>query len=318
MISQSKTIQFAPLIEKMDLERVVGRIDHPGTDTLAIISTGIHGNEPSGLFAARHMLRKIGISGLKLKGTLIVLAGNLQGLEQHVRYIEQDLNRIWTEESIRQFSNKPVTPEQKEAREIRDIVLHEKKGYKNLFFLDCHTTSSETIPYISAHDEAESYEFALQFPLYTVVGFSNHVPGSIDDFFRAQGFTGFTFEAGQHKEFTSLENQEAMMWLFLCRCGLIDPAELTDGDECRRMLAKYIPEGRKLFRIEHRHALSGKEHFTMKPGFINFQQIEEGQELATENGKPVKAPFAGRVLMPLYQKQGNDGFFLIKAHHSHN
>ncbi len=51
----------------------------------------------------------------------------------------------------------------------------------------------------------------------------------------------------------------------------------------------------------------------MKPGFINFQQIQKGQQLAVSNGQAVNAPQQGKIFMPLYQSQGNDGFFTIRS-----
>ena len=50
----------------------------------------------------------------------------------------------------------------------------------------------------------------------------------------------------------------------------------------------------------------------MLPGFINFQPIEVGTPLATENGQVITSPYAGNIFMPLYQNQGADGFFIIE------
>lgn len=50
----------------------------------------------------------------------------------------------------------------------------------------------------------------------------------------------------------------------------------------------------------------------MKAGFSNFQEIEKGQVLAESDGQYILAPHDGKIFMPLYQSQGNDGFFLIR------
>jgi succinylglutamate desuccinylase len=34
--------------------------------------------------------------------------------------------------------------------------------------------------------------------------------------------------------------------------------------------------------------------------------------LAIQNGKEIKSQWNARIFMPLYQAQGNDGFFVIK------
>ncbi len=48
----------------------------------------------------------------------------------------------------------------------------------------------------------------------------------------------------------------------------------------------------------------------MEPGFLNFQRVKKGQLIAKEHGKRVLSPYSGRILLPLYQGTGDDGFFI--------
>lgn len=315
---REKHIHFAPLIEDIEIERVVGKIENKESERLAVISTGIHGNEPSGLFAAKKVIRKIELSNIKLNGTLLVVAGNLEALKEDVRYIDEDMNRVWTKENIQSFLQNPRSNEEHQAKELHEVITSEMPGYKHRFFLDCHTTSSETMPYISAHDHGLGYQLAQKFPVNTVLGFSKYVASSLDDFMRDQGFVGFTFEAGHHHAFTSLENQEAMIWLFLTKAGFLQHGSAEDHDVCRRLLAKYTPDGAGAFKIDYRHHLVDREAFEMNPGYVNFQKVKIGEMLAIENGKPIECHLNGRILMPLYQRLGNDGFFIITPHHQYN
>ena len=50
----------------------------------------------------------------------------------------------------------------------------------------------------------------------------------------------------------------------------------------------------------------------MKEGFRSFQPLQRGTVLATEGGRPVELSTSGILFMPLYQKQGDEGFFLIR------
>lgn len=318
MNDTEQRVHFAPSIEDIQLERVIGKIENKESSKLAVITTGVHGNEPSSLFAAKKVMRKIELSKLKLKGTLLMLTGNINALQQDVRFIDEDLNRLWEGKRIRSFIKEPKTSEEKEAKEMYEAIEPHIGKYSDRFFLDCHTTSSQTMPYISADDQVESYQFAQQFPVHTVVGFSNHVAWSLNDFFRDEGFSGFTFEAGHHHAFTSLENHEAMIWLFLCKSGLIDPDDLEDKDQCRSHLAKYAPDGACLFQIQYHHKLVNRDDFVMNSGYVNFQKIKKGEHLAVEQEKAVVSHLDGRILMPLYQKLGADGFFIITPHHYNN
>jgi succinylglutamate desuccinylase len=49
----------------------------------------------------------------------------------------------------------------------------------------------------------------------------------------------------------------------------------------------------------------------MQPGYKNFQPIKKGELLAQQNGKPIYSEWDAYIFMPLYQKQGNDGFFVV-------
>ena len=61
-----------------------------------------------------------------------------------------------------------------------------------------------------------------------------------------------------------------------------------------------------------RHAIQPVEGFEMLPGFKNFQKVKKGELIAKDKNGDIFSPANGRILMPLYQKQGEDGFFIIK------
>ena len=49
----------------------------------------------------------------------------------------------------------------------------------------------------------------------------------------------------------------------------------------------------------------------MNPNMQNFENIKKGQIIASDNNGPVKSPCNGHLLMPLYQKEGREGFYII-------
>lgn len=312
--TQEHVIDFPPLAVKVELSRVLARLDAPHSERLVIFSVGIHGNERDALFAAKSVVKKIQVSRLRLQGSLLVLAGNLPALEAHRRFIDEDLNRLWKpgiEETFR-HNDSDTSVERKQALELYNIIEAESSRYKKKYFVDFHTSSSDTIPFISVPDEKGCYELTQQFPVHAVLGFSETTQGALDDFLRNREFTGFTFEAGRNDMLSSVENHEALMWLFLCKTGLLEADGFGEEDNYRRVLAKYIPEGRKLFRIRYRHELRENHDFHMEPGFINFQPIHKGQIVAMEKNVPVRAPLDGYIFMPLYQEQGDEGFFIVQ------
>ena len=50
----------------------------------------------------------------------------------------------------------------------------------------------------------------------------------------------------------------------------------------------------------------------MLKGYSNFGKIKKGTRLAFSNGESVESSEKGLIFMPLYQKQGDDGFFIIR------
>jgi succinylglutamate desuccinylase len=72
--------------------------------------------------------------------------------------------------------------------------------------------------------------------------------------------------------------------------------------------AKDLP---KLTQFIYKHTLLPNDEFEMLPGFKNFDKIVKGEQLAKDKNGPIYAESDGYILMPLYQKQGEDGFFII-------
>src|SRR5690606_23908255 len=67
-----------------------------------------------------------------------------------------------------------------------------------------------------------------------------------------------------------------------------------------------------VFAIKYRQHIETHETFEMLPGFGNFQPVKANQMLARLDGKPILSAQKGLIFMPLYQKQGADGFFIIE------
>jgi succinylglutamate desuccinylase len=79
------------------------------------------------------------------------------------------------------------------------------------------------------------------------------------------------------------------------------------------ILKQYSKELPAISTLLYCHKIASGDDFEMKFGYQNFQNIKKGEVLATDKKGEILAPYDCQILMPLYQKQGNDGFFLIKA-----
>ena len=309
-------VEFKALETTVSTNREIGKYtqNHPGP--LLLVTAGVHGNEPSGVIALDRVFRNLKKNQIPIRGTFVGLCGNMGALQKQKRFIDQDLNRTWGAEEVEKILNASqgsLNSEQREALDILDYVKElEQKKFEDKFYIDCHTTSSESIPYFSVEERGGCLPFARRFPVHSVLGFADMIPTTIDGHFCKSGYNSFTLEAGQHDEISSVENCEAVINVALVQSGCVDMKNLQCFDRCRDVLARLIMDDKRTFDIIHRHEIHEGDDFIMEPGFVNFQKISKGELLAKDKNGDVFSQWDARILMPLYQKQGNDGFFIIE------
>ena len=294
-----------------DNTRIIGEYSTNKKGPLLFVTAGVHGNEPSGVQALKKVFAELEKTKPEINGRIVGVMGNKAALEKEQRYIDEDLNRTWTEDNVR--NRDPETQEQREMHEIIEVLeKYPKNDYSKRYFLDCHTTSSDSLPYISVQDVNDNDSWAHKFPTYIVRGFSDIVYGAIDHFMSRTGLTGFVFEAGQHTSKASVENHEGMIWLALKEANGLEVKNVSCYPECVERFTEKNAPSQKTFEIKYRHEIKKGDSFKMEPGFKNFQKIKKGQLLATSNGQEIKSEWDAYIFMPLYQSQGNDGFFVIE------
>ena len=291
-------------------ERILGIYKGNTKGPLLCVTVAVHGNEPSGVLALEQIFKTLNEEKPDFKGTLVGIIGNTAALKQDVRYIDEDLNRTWTQENLE--ARLTVSNEKKEMFDIIDLLEgFDKNAHTARYFIDCHTTSSDSLPYISVQNVGGNKAWAQEFPIHLILGFSDMVKGTIDGYLSAQGITGFTVEAGQHANPKSKMYHEGIIWIALEHiCGL-HFKDLKALPESVTETLKGTPE-QKTFKILHRFGLQDDDDFSMVKGFENFQRITEGEHLATLNGTEIRSAWNAFIFMPLYQAKGNDGFFVIE------
>ncbi len=292
------------------VRRILGQHSQGRAGPLLVVLTGIHGNEPSGVQGLASVIRKLQADDPPFFGTMVGIVGNLKALAAGVRYIDEDLNRIWLPERIDAMrkGREPQSSEEYELREIIKIIDNLRHPEDRNFFLDCHTTSSESVPYISVPLDVPSVQLAGEFPVHSVIGSGDKLTGVSDRYLIDHGFRGFTFEAGRHDRLASIEAQESAIWVALHRVGCIAEAPLR-AEDC---LKKTQIDGHKYYEVEYIHKVTPDQGFQMKPGYCNFQRIHQGDLLAWEQEHPIISEWDARLFLPLYQPLGDDGFSIIR------
>ena len=304
--------------KEIEVGREIGRVGGVEPGPIVIMTGGIHGNEPSGVFALRSVLDEIKEKNIPVKGSIIAFTGNLNALSKGIRYKEMDLNRLWVTNRVEKALNEGLSPEEinedvAEFKGLLDCFSEVFDSYDGpYYFLDLHTTSSESAPFLTVGDTITNRKFAQKYPLPIILGIEEHLDGPMLNWINELGHISIGFEAGQHDSPKSIEYHAAFTWLTLVNTGSI-PAELVPNfDEKYQLLRAAAEYRRRVFEIRFRYDILPGERFTMKLGYTNFQPIVKGEMLAVSNGKDVKAREKGRIFLPLYQEQGSDGFFEVR------
>ncbi len=292
-----------------EYNRILGSYTTNKKGPLLFVTAAVHGNEPSGVKALQRIFEILNTEKPHIKGTIVGVVGNVAALQKKVRFIEEDLNRTWTQENLQQ-KNKDTAEKKEMFQLIETLENVYKPHHTERYFIDCHTTSSASLPYISVQELGKNDTFAHQFPIHVIRGFPDIVNGTIDGFFSKQGITGFTVEAGQHESKESEAYHEGVIWIALQEaCGLNFDALQDIPPAVLKTMNGTPPQ--KTFKIIHRFGLKEEDDFKMQPGFENFQPIQKGENLATLNGTQINSVWDAYIFMPLYQSQGNDGFFVV-------
>ncbi len=296
-------------------ERRIGeRIDDPAGPRLVCVA-GIHGNEPAGVKALARVFAALQETHLPLHGGLVAFAGNLAALASNRRYLERDLNRLWSEARLERLraGGAPESAEERELVELERAVAAELAAAPGkVYLLDLHTTSGGGPAFAVLDDALPNRRFALGFPVPLVLGLEEELAGTMVFHWTARGVTCVAFESGQHVDPASVDRAEAAIWLALAATHLLAPELAPRAEAARRLLRDNRGASPHLVEVIYRHRIGPADLFRMNPGYKSFDAVTRGQALAIDASGTVSSPESGRLLMPLYQPQGEDGFFLTK------
>jgi len=295
--------------------RIIGHIKGTVTGPTLIFIAGIHGNEPSGIFALYRVLTALSAASILLKGNIYAIAGNLSALEIGIRYHNKDLNRMWADDQSNSWTCKNAKSQKEEYLEQTEIysviteILEKENG--PFYFVDLHTTSSPTQPFITVNDTLLNRFFTRQYPVPLLLGIEEYLEGTLLNHINQLGYVAFGFESGQHDALSSIENHVAFVYLTLVFSGNIRKTDI-DYDIHYNLLMNATKDLESTYEIVYHYKIKYGEDFRTKPGFTNFETVKKGQQIATSNDVPIFIPRKGNIFMPLYQKKGEDGFFVIK------
>ena len=313
--------------------RVVGNVRGAESGPTLICVAGLHGNEPAGPRALERIFESIESAELDLRGELVGLVGNRGALDRGVRYVDRDLNRLWEPGRVERLSGvlaaardagrpgrssgAPAGAQVAEDVEMVELLAELRAAFDRargpVHVIDLHTTSGGSPPFATIEDSLRNRRFALRFPLPVILGIEEELDGTMLSYLEDLGCRNVGLEGGRHEDPRSVDHLEAAAWVALAAAGLLCRGT-ADGrvDEARATLRRATRGLPHVLEVRYRHAVGPGDRFRMRPDWQSFQPVVRGVVVAEDSAGPVDAPESGRMLMPLYQSQGEDGFFIVR------
>jgi len=308
----------------MGMERLIGRFTGTEKGTLLICFGGMHGNEPAGVQALEKMFQMLEVEPItnpnfNFKGRLLGLRGNLRAMQAGERFIKKDLNRQWTQANVDRIFSAPISQldeEDLELKENLELIRQEIADYnpEKIVVLDIHTTTAFGGIFGIATDDPESLRIAVELHAPVITGIMKGIKGTSLHYFNKDHFdydiVPVVFEAGQHDEQVSANRAIAALTNCMRTVGCVNAQDVENKhDEILIEYSKGLP---KVASLIMKHTINQGDNFVMAPNYKNFQPVTKDEVLAHDRHGEIRAQQDGLILMPLYQKQGDDGFFLIE------
>ena len=299
---------------------LIGWVKGDREGPLLLCTGGLHGNEPAGVAALEELVALVAARRRRIRGDFVAVAGNLQALSAGRRFMSYDLNRAWTasrigeaRDRIRSSNGRRAVPEDRELVRMLDVlaeVASRRRG--SVWFLDLHTTSGGGGAFTTSADEPRHRRFAMSVPAPLVLGLNQHLEGTLTAYLDNLGYTSAVFECGQHEEAQSRVRAASAVWLAIRAAGLLadgDAPEARSGYHRLERAYRHLP---RTLEMRYRHPVTEEDRYVTRPGLRNFQPVRAGDVVGDDRRGEVMAPKSGRLLMPLYQELGEDGFFVVR------
>jgi succinylglutamate desuccinylase len=259
----------------------------PGTGRHVVFGSMVHGNEVGSLPAVVRIMRELTEGTRSVAGAVTFFVGNPEAGLQDARFLESDLNRVFVDEP-------PDTHEGRRARELKPILDAAD------VFVDLHQTIlATTQPFYIAPFHMGGWHWARAIA-GARVWITRH-PGQAfssgtccaDEYVRLQGKPGITLELSE-KGFG--HGAEDRAYAAITRALELSVAAADEAGI--RALADEADE-LAFFHTVHREKFAS-EALALADGWINFQEVREGQVISAEGTPELVAPTSGMVLFPKY------------------
>jgi succinylglutamate desuccinylase len=273
----SEIVGNSPAVEKLAVPAAF-RVSAVPEGPRVVVFGSIHGDEPAGYCAIAELLRRFAAGDLQLlRGSLIMAAGNELALEQKVRQVERNLNRLFKKEPI----TAPTCYEEERVESLKGLLTGAD------YMMDLHATSQPTPPFIMCEShlisEAREMGFARIVTGWNELGDAT-LSGDTETYFNSVGGKGFTVECGQRDAAEGPAAGIDAVRRLLRHVGLLHYHAPPEAKPAVYKLVTSVKVDKKAFRYVQQ--------------FSSFHQLQRGDEIGREGDKLLRAPDECVLIMP--------------------
>ncbi len=243
-----------------------------------VISSGIHGNETAPMEIVDQLVTEIEQGALEVKNELLFIIGNPLAVNAESRFVEENLNRLF---SGKHLNSKSIeAPRAAQLERVVDAFFFE--GDEPRLHYDLHTAirgsqieKFAVYPYLHSRDWSRYQLGFLEQCGIEAVLFSNQPSGTFSYFSSHEyGADAFTIELGKVRKFGDNNMQSFVAILRGLRSLIAGESKFTEA-----------PERIKLFSVVE-EVIKRTEAFKLHIGddAKNFTEFEQGALLASDQG----------------------------------
>ena len=119
-----------------------------GTSGLSVVLlSGVHGNETAGVEAAVEVVDTLRKRGFQFEGSVYAVVANLAAVASGRRYVDEDLNRLWTPSTLTRVRSSPKSVEEHQMKTLLELFDHLEEVSREVVFVDLHSTSAHGAPF---------------------------------------------------------------------------------------------------------------------------------------------------------------------------
>ena len=159
--------------------------------------------------------------------------------------------------------------------------------------------------------QPSSRRLASLVPVPMVFGLHDEIHGTLVSYFDSRGIPALDFEGGRHESKEAVLSHLSILRLALVFTGILKEENCPHFGRSMEVLERSSQDLPRAHQVRYRHPVHPGDDFRMEPDLANFQPVRQNQLLARDRTGEIRSPRSGRILMPLYQAQGDDGFFII-------